>query len=318
MKPAGAPAVSVLMPTRDRARTLPASIESVLKQTFADLELLVVDDGSRDETRQVLARFTDPRVQVLDGARRGLACALNTGLAAARGRYVIQMDSDDTWLPELLASQVAILEAHPDSGLVWARGRVLDADGAPTDEVWGGPLRWPEDPLGSLLYSDPVCNITALKRRACFERTGCYDPAADPSSDWDLHLRIARHYPVRFNDAVLAHIGRYGDNITGRLDEFHASRIRVLDKLFGSPDLPAPQRALRPLAYSNVHAEHGFHRWSGGDYRRALPLFREALSVSDARARTAARILWFTAGRPLVRLRARRRSRALDARAGVS
>jgi glycosyltransferase involved in cell wall biosynthesis len=304
------PAVSVLLPTRDRASRVGVSIESVLKQSFEDFELILIDDGSRDNTGEVAGRFRDPRMRILTQDRLGLSRALNAGLAVARGRYVAQIDSDDAWLPHLLETQVAVLEAEPDAGLVYARAAVVDQNGQPTEEVWGGPLRWPDDPLASLLYNDPVCNITALKRRECIDRVGPFDVSLDRSNDWDLHIRIAHDFGVRFNDAVLAHIGRYGDNLTFELDEVLETRVRVLDKLFAQPDLPAAVQDMRPLAYSNLHAEHGIYHWSGGRYGTALRRFGTALALSDTRTRALARIAWFTLAAPLARFRARRRRRS--------
>jgi glycosyltransferase involved in cell wall biosynthesis len=117
--PAAAPTVSVVLPTYDRERIVGRAIDSVLGQTFADLELLLVDDGSGDGTAgMVKARYgREPRLHYLPKANGGTATARNHGLERARGRYVAFLDSDDVWLPGFLASQVALLEAHPDAAL---------------------------------------------------------------------------------------------------------------------------------------------------------------------------------------------------------
>src|SRR5262249_29774449 len=98
-----APRVSVLIPTWNRARYLPIAIESVLAQSFEDLEVIVIDDGSTDDTSGALAAIRDPRVRTIRGEHRGISRALNAGLAAARGELVARLDSDDMWLPDLLA-----------------------------------------------------------------------------------------------------------------------------------------------------------------------------------------------------------------------
>jgi hypothetical protein len=107
----------------DRERYVREAIDSVLGQTFGDLELIVVDDGSTDGTAAAVAAVGDPRLRYVGQPHRGIGAAMNTGLRAARGRYVARLDSDDVWLPDLLATQVAVLESRPEVDVVYGRAQ---------------------------------------------------------------------------------------------------------------------------------------------------------------------------------------------------
>lgn len=125
------PAVTVVIPTYDRARYLGEAIRSVLDQVFADFEVLVVDDGSADDTAGMVHAIRDARLQYLRRPHRGIGAALNAGLRGARGRYVARLDSDDVWLPAMLETLVPVLDARPEVGVAYARGQAMDQQGSP-------------------------------------------------------------------------------------------------------------------------------------------------------------------------------------------
>jgi glycosyltransferase involved in cell wall biosynthesis len=290
------PIVSVIMPCWNRERLIGDAIRSVLAQTLADLELIVVDDGSTDGTREVVGSFRDPRLLCLHREHCGISAAMNAGLASARGRYIARLDSDDQWLPEMLQTQVAALEAHPAAGLVYSRAECVDLDWKPLGMTWGYPLRFPGETFRSMVYNDCTCNITVVCRRECFERVGTYDETLETSEDLDMWLRVARHYPFVFTDRVLARVRLHGGSITGEIsdsrDEQMERRARVFDKLFSLPGLPHEVMAMRGVVYSNLHTSNGL-LWVGhGKIRKALGAFRRALSVSSSPAYTLSRIAW--------------------------
>jgi glycosyltransferase involved in cell wall biosynthesis len=272
------------------------AIESVLAQTFRDFELIVVDDGSTDGTLRALAAVSDPRLRIVRAEHRGISATMNTGMRAARGRYVARLDSDDLWLPELLATQVAALTARPDVGAVYARAQRLE-DGKPTPHVLGIAPRLPEDSLRSMLHGDFTCNITVVARRECIERAGLYDESFETSEDWDLWLRVARSCSFVFTDRMLAYFRRHSGNITNpRSPRFRAAleaRVRVLDKAFADRDLPAEARALESLAYRNIHTDIGLQLLGARDYRGALSAFGRAIRVGPNWLESIARIAWF-------------------------
>lgn len=296
--PPAPPEVSVIMPCWNRERFIADAIRSVLVQTFADFELIVVDDGSTDGTRDVVASFRDPRLRCLHREHRGISAAMNAGLAAAQGRYIARLDSDDLWLPEFLQTQVAVLEAHPKAGLVYARAECTDSEWNPLGMSWGYPLRFPGETFRSMVYNDCTCNITIVCRREVFERVGGFDETLETSEDLDMWLRAARHYRFEFTDRVLARVRLHGGSITGGIsdsrDEQMERRGLVFDKLFASPGLPPEILAMKGQVYSNLHTSNGL-LWIGHrKYRRALHAFRRAVAASSSPVYTVLRIGWST------------------------
>ncbi|MDH4229816.1 MAG: glycosyltransferase [Nitrospirota bacterium] len=184
------PTVSVVIPAYNRAHTLGRALDSVLAQTFGDFELIVVDDASTDDTVRVAEATGDPRVRVLrHETNRRAAAARNTGIRAARGKYVAFLDSDDEWLPEKLHRQVAFLEgAAPDMLACCTAFRMVD-----------GPHDFLKIPrLLSLREMYFGCDLgpgtTLMVRRDVFDGVGVNDESLYRYEDWDWSLRYARRY----------------------------------------------------------------------------------------------------------------------------
>jgi glycosyltransferase involved in cell wall biosynthesis len=191
----GVPEVSVVLPTHDRDDLLPFAVASVLRQRDVDLELIVVDDGSRDGTAAYLERFSDPRVVVArHPVARGVSAARNAGIARASGPVVAFLDDDDLWAPDKLHLQ---LEAMRETGRLWvyagcvhlnAAGRI--SGGAPpmdADRFAATLPRWNPMPAGC---SNAIVDAQALAR------VGGFDEALHILADWDLWLRLGRLGPA--------------------------------------------------------------------------------------------------------------------------
>ncbi len=184
-----APAVSVLMGVRDGAPWVRDAVASVLAQTLADLELIVVDDGSTDATAGLLAAFDDPRLRVERRPRQGLTPALNHALAAARAPLVARLDADDLAAPERLARQAGFLAAHPGIGVVGSAAREVDAEGRVLRVVTP-----PADDAAirrALIRRNPMVHSSVTMRRASLEAVGGYDARFDIAQDYDLWMRLA-------------------------------------------------------------------------------------------------------------------------------
>ena len=204
------PRVSVVLPVRDGGRFLRQAVDSMLGQRFADFELLVVDDGSTDETATIAAGYRDARIRVERIAREGFAAALNRGLDLARGEYVVRMDCDDVSDPDRIGEQVRFMDAHPQVGAAGTFVRALFPDG--TREPWRFPTD-PEELRVRLLFEPGIAHPTAILRRAWFERHGLrYEKHYARVEDWDLWRRAARHFPLsnlpRFLLEYRVHLGR--------------------------------------------------------------------------------------------------------------
>ena len=184
-----APAVSVLMGVHDGAAWISRAIASVLTQTLADLELIVVDDGSADATPTLLAGVRDPRLVVERQARAGLAVALNRALARARGPLVARLDADDVALPTRLERQRDFLQAHPEVGLLGTAARVVDESDRDV-----GITRPPEDDRAirrALIRRNPFVHSSVMLRRAVVSSVGGYDASFAVAQDYDLWLRLS-------------------------------------------------------------------------------------------------------------------------------
>jgi GT2 family glycosyltransferase len=184
--------VSALIPVFNGGRYLAIAIDSALAQAGVTIEVIVVDDGSTDETPSILAGYGD-RVVVVRQANRGLAAARNAGLAIARGEVVAFLDSDDTWEPEKSRQQLAYLEAHPDVGLISCDAFRMDAAGARGAPMLGDGAR--DLPAGRCLEALFLGNFVLLPgvmvRQATLAAVGRFDETVPGVEDYDLWLRIA-------------------------------------------------------------------------------------------------------------------------------
>jgi glycosyltransferase involved in cell wall biosynthesis len=198
--------ISVVIPTYNSAAYLPAAIESVLNQTLPPLEVIVVDDGSTDESAAAVRRFGD-RIRWVSQENRGPAAARNRGLSLARGDLVAFLDADDVWLPEKLAEQAIVFAENPQIGLVHSNFWFMDLK---TGER-SLPVRR-EEPLRGRCYEDLVlrgCAIhisTVIVRRDDLAATGGFDERIRRASaeDYDLWIRLARRHEVAYVDRPLA------------------------------------------------------------------------------------------------------------------
>ncbi len=190
------PRVSIVLACRNGARTLEAALQSVLCQSFEDFALHIVDDGSTDATLEILAKVSDPRVEVLALGKVGIAANRNRGIARTGGDFIALLDQDDLWAEQKLERQVAALEAHPESALVYSWVDRIDAEGA---FLHPGPRPRVQGDVRAALLCDNIL-VTAsnpLLRRSCLpDTTAPLDPSVCPAEDWDLWLRLAERYPV--------------------------------------------------------------------------------------------------------------------------
>ena len=240
--------VSVVIPTFNRAEPLKRAIRSVLEQTFAPFEIVVVDDGSSDRTPEVLARFGNAVSPVFHPANRGVAAARNTGIRKSSGSLVAFLDSDDYWLPGKLATQVALFLRRP---------RTVACQ---TEEIWlrrgrrVNPRRKHRKPSGDLFYpSLELCLISpsaVALRRSLLDEVGLFDEALPACEDYDLWLRIACRHPVELiREPLVVREGGHPDQLSSRFEGLDRFRVRALVKLVRSGRLRPPQReaALRAL-----------------------------------------------------------------------
>jgi glycosyltransferase involved in cell wall biosynthesis len=234
--------VSVVIPTFNRARLLPRAVESVLAQTQPPTEIIVVDDGSTDDTAEVLESWSS-EITVLRQENRGVSAARNRGIQAARGDWIALLDSDDEWRPQKMARQLAALSESPDLRICH------------TDEVWiraGRRVnpRQKHAKHGGWIYRHclPLCAISpssVLMHRFMLDDVGLFDEDLPACEDYDLWLRVCARYPVLYVDEPLVvKYGGHDDQLSSRVWGLDRFRIRALEKMLRSSDLTTADRAL--------------------------------------------------------------------------
>ena len=286
--------VSVIMPVYNRESFVCQAIESVLQQTYKDFELIVIDDGSTDRSADLIESFSDSRLHYLRQRHSGISASMNHGLQLASGQYIARLDSDDIWLPQMLASQVAILEKETDIGVAYAKAQQIDETGNRMTEIRGKEMRFRGDSLKSMIFEDFTCNITVVARCDCFALAGRYDTSLHGNEDWDMWLRIAKYCNFEFNDQILAFFRSHSGNITKNtspfFDKILESRIRVLDKAFADGYISSKYMNLRPIACGNVYISVGCHLLMASKYINALSAFIKSLNLNAFSAKILIRI----------------------------
>jgi hypothetical protein len=221
---ADAPLVSVVIPCYGQAHYLGEAIESVLAQTYPQLEIVVVDDGSEDNTSEVAGGY--PGVRVVRQENAGLAEARNTGLRHTRGEFLIFLDADDRLLPQAVERGLAELRERPDCGLVWGGWGLIGPDG---ERLPDAAPRAVGDPYLALLRECVIsCPAAVMYRRALFEELRAFDPEVSASADYDVYLRATRDFPAHQHLDVVAEYRRHGGNMTLHPELILRSELLVL------------------------------------------------------------------------------------------
>ena len=188
------PSVSVVLPVRDGEAYLREAVESIAAQTFADFELIVVDDGSTDDTRRLLNELVDDRLLILRRPREGIVAALRAGVTQARAPYIARMDADDVSEPERLGRQIALLEQRPRVGMAATWTTVIDEEGR---ELRREVLPSAHADLSRrLLLRNPFQHGSVLLRREALDDAGGYRPDYGANEDYDLWRRLARSWEL--------------------------------------------------------------------------------------------------------------------------
>lgn len=261
-----------MTPTYNRAQLLPRAVDSVLGQTYRNLELIIVDDGSTDKTGQVLSDMRDERLRVLTQDHLGVSGARNLGAAVSRGGMIAFLDSDDLWQPQKLELQLRFM-------------RLGGWEISQTDEIWirkgervnpkkkhakkGGWLFEPS--LELCLISPSAVMIT----RSCWEAIGPFDESLPACEDYDLWLRSSLHYPVGFlPQPLVVKYGGHPDQLSRKIIGLDLYRIYSLRNLLAREDLPLEKRR---LAAANLRQRVA--RYAQGCLKRDKP--EEARRVRD-------------------------------------
>ena len=274
-----APRVSVVLPTHNRARELPRSLDSVLAQTYPSFEVVVVDDASTDATPEVLAKYEhDPRVRLVRSTENlGGGGARNRGVQESKGDLIAFQDSDDYWLPYKLHEQVAALDRNPPSkvcycgSLYFGNRRSYYLPSVSRFSTFEGDL------ADEVLKGSPASTQTLLMRRALFEDVGGFDPDFKRFQDWDLVIRLAQRSPFTFvqDPLVLIFLSEVSLSTVPINDAvFRAALLTKYQSLFGQ--FPAIESGHHYIA-ARTWQKNRKYRSALTHYRKSIQLKRRAL-----------------------------------------
>lgn len=190
------PKVSVILPVYNAQTYLRESIDSILGQSFADFELIIINDGSTDSSLEIISSYKDPRIVLMNQANAGLPITLNRAIRVAKGQYLARQDADDISLPNRLADQVTFLDSHPQCALLGSWADII-VENSLTDRG----LRHPHlngDIQVKLLFFNCFVHSSVMIRKSALEKSGLYpeEPEKFPPEDYDLWLRIAKQFEV--------------------------------------------------------------------------------------------------------------------------
>jgi glycosyltransferase involved in cell wall biosynthesis len=301
--------VSVVIPTYNRAHIVLNAVRSVLSQTFRDIELIVVDDGSTDDTAARLAAIDDPRLRCLMGRHAGVSAARNLGVSKASGDLIAFLDSDDLWHPDKLTAEVAFLARHPDVDAVFTdlekrHGDAVYPSFMRETEVFSrhlgeaaypdGLVIEPRDMWLCLLQEVPIKPSALTLRREAFDAVGGFDETWSSSEDWEFLLRLSRRHRFAYLDRPLAVLYISPDSLH-ILDQSRGEaamiRLFVRERAALAGDLPALAAVRRGLVNRIKH--FGWHYADSGCRSRASGVFLRGFGLTgDVRLLARAVAVW--------------------------
>ena len=290
--------VSVIIPGYNMAEFSVKAVESVLNQTYKNIELIFVDDGSTDNTREKIAPYTG-RLRYISKANGGACSARNLGIRESTGEIIAMLDCDDMYLPQKIEECVNFLQEHPDHGLVHTDAYVVDEH----DHVIGMDRHrerncsgWITDKLNMTNF---ICNPTVVFRKKCLEKTGGYDETLFPPADWDLWLRISEHYEIGYISSPLSQYRMIANSCFQRLEQVRRENKIVLDRFFQrNPNMSV---WIKHQAYARHHLSMAQCYFLKGDHERLKEEFSLSLKEHPFNPRAGVLFLGFFLARDFLR-----------------
>jgi len=221
------PKVSVIIPTHNRAESLRSAITSVLNQTFQDFEIIIIDDASKDHTREVITNFNDTRIKAIHNqGSKGAAGSRNIGIMNASHEYIAFLDDDDEWLPEKLKIQTCLLDnSPPEVGGIYTYSFIKEKASGRVLSIWNYEIK-------EFSKENVITTSSVLLRRECFEKCGLFDENMPTSSDYDMWIRISKKYSFNIINNTLVNYYIHENSLTFNNEK----KIRGLEILFEKHD----------------------------------------------------------------------------------
>ena len=285
-----APMVSVVIPAFNQARFLPAAIESAIAQTYRDREIIVVDDGSTDDTPEVARRYGDA-VRYVRQANKGLAGARNTGIDRARGEFVALLDSDDVWLPGFLEYMLGVADAHPRAAVYFSAWQYIDSGGNLLPEPPHVHVVPPADTYRTLLKANFIVPSAVVMRRPAVVSAGLFDEQFRRLEDWELWIRLLRQgQTLAGSTACHLHYRVHGESLSADSTAMELAALALARKHFGEDDGQVYTWPLdKRWAYAGVYRYHALLcARRRGDWDRGGRFLRKAIEADPTLARDRA------------------------------
>ena len=268
-----APKISVVIPTYNREHYIEKAIDSVMAQTYQDFEVVLVDDGSEDNTREKIKKYGE-RVLYFYQENKGIPGARNTGIRNSRGDYIAFLDSDDYWRPEKLKRQMKLFNDHPDYGLVASCCASVEMDGSFRERNRLGKSGWV---LNDIFKANFIRTSSAIIKKSCFEKVGLFDEQLQQCQEYDLWMRMAAEFPIGFiNESLTVYVdnpkGISIDGLTGRL-----FRLIALEKEYLKEKVPEKIYKRRMAKNYQVVGRHYLKR---GNREQGLSYLKKARNLA--------------------------------------
>ncbi len=244
------PLVSITMPVYNASRYIRQTIESVLAQTYTNWELILVNDGSTDDSAAIIASYTDPRIRYFENpANMGIVPTRNRCAELATGKYIAVLDNDDIIYPEKLEAQVNCLEAQPELGLCAGNYVIIDSEGHQTEKIWLDDVA-PLTLKTKLLFSNMICNSTVMLRAGLLKNAP-YVSGYDMTEDYVFLLKVAHESGIRILPDYLTQYRIHGTNTSlKKINEMRMLREKIDGFIFGYLGItPSPEEAALHSAF---------------------------------------------------------------------
>jgi len=230
------PTVSIIIPNYNHAQYVADAINSVLNQTYSNYEVIVVDDGSKDNSREVIGQFAD-KVRAIYQQNQGLSAARNTGIDAARGAYIGVLDADDMYEPEFIGTLVSSLESQPSADGIYCGYRFVDDLNNPLPQIEAREVP-PENLYRALLEGNFLVPESMFVRKYCYDKVGPFDTSLRALEDFDMWLRITNQFKIIYSTRILTRHRMAPGSMSSDPTRQFQNRMSVIKKHFG-PE-PAP------------------------------------------------------------------------------
>lgn len=245
------PKISVIIPAYNAMNYLPDTLDNLLKQTYNDLEIIIINDGSSDSIKQWFSQLQDRRVKLISQENQGAGIARNTGIINAKGEYLAFLDADDIWQSTKLEKQVRILEENPEVGLVYSWVEYISETGQSTGRIVKHQAEgnvWETLTQRNLVE----CGSVAMVRRSCFDDVGIFDRQLSSFvEDWDMWLRIAERFPFKVIKEVLVYYRQHPNGGSKNWQAMEENYKIVIEKAFSSA--PKDLEYLKNKSYTSAY-----------------------------------------------------------------